>query len=86
MAGEPIDGGPAFPSHEAGSGDARNQISGGGMSLRAWFAGQALPAMISDMSRAQATKRFSAQEVVDMSVYGSIAMADALIAALKVES
>ena len=36
-------GGPAFPTHGANDGDdPRNQILGGGMTLRDWFAGMAL--------------------------------------------
>lgn len=38
------DGGPAFPSHagDPEMTDPRNRISCGGMTLRDWFAGQAL--------------------------------------------
>jgi hypothetical protein len=36
----------AFPSHEASSSDPRNQISGGGMTLRDYFAAKALGALI----------------------------------------
>lgn len=37
------DGGPAFPTHDADPGtDPRSQILSGGMTLRDWFAGQAL--------------------------------------------
>jgi hypothetical protein len=43
MSEEAKNGGPAFPVHGGYSGDdPRNQILGGGMSLRDWFAGQAL--------------------------------------------
>jgi len=37
-------GGPAFPTHGGGGygDDPRNHTLGGGMSLRDWFAGQAL--------------------------------------------
>lgn len=34
-------GGPAFPSHEAGISDPREQISGGGLSVRDYFAAHA---------------------------------------------
>lgn len=40
------DGGPAFPVHGGGdpvNDDPRNHTLGGGMSLRDWLAGQALP-------------------------------------------
>jgi hypothetical protein len=42
------DGGPAFPVHGGhhSDDDPRNQILGGGMSLRDWFAGQALAGII----------------------------------------
>lgn len=43
------DGGPAFPVHGGYEGDdPRNHILGGGMSLRDWFAGQALAGMLAD--------------------------------------
>lgn len=43
------DGGPAFPVHGGHPGDdPRNKILGGGMSLRDWFAGQALPQAVED--------------------------------------
>jgi hypothetical protein len=38
-------GGPAFPSHEAGFDDPRNRISGGGMSLRDYFAAKAMQSL-----------------------------------------
>lgn len=40
----PKDGGPAFPLPPVGTGDPRDGMAGGseGMSLRDWFAGQAL--------------------------------------------
>lgn len=41
------DGGPAFPVHGGYDGDdPRNGILGGGMTLRDWFAGQALPGVV----------------------------------------
>lgn len=42
------DGGPAFPIPPVGTGDPRDGMSSGsnGMSLRDWFAGQALPRAI----------------------------------------
>lgn len=44
MTEQPKDGGPAFPVHGGHhpDDDPRNQILGGGMSLRDWFAGQAM--------------------------------------------
>ena len=44
MSKAPKDGGPAFPVHGGHhpDDDPRNQIIGGGMTLRDWFAGQAL--------------------------------------------
>ena len=39
------DGGPAFPTHDADStGDPRNRILTGGMTLRDWVAGQCIAA------------------------------------------
>ena len=41
------DGGLAFPSHEAGPAtDPRSQISGGGMSLRDYFAAKAMQSIL----------------------------------------
>ena len=42
-----IDGGPAFPTHGGHhpDDDPRNHTLGGGMSMRDWFAGQALVGM-----------------------------------------
>lgn len=40
------DGGAAFPSHEAADSDYRNRISGGGMSLRDYFAAKAMQAIV----------------------------------------
>lgn len=46
------DGGPAFPVHGGYPGDdPRNQIMGGGLSIRDWFAGQALEQSILDYDR-----------------------------------
>lgn len=43
------DGGPAFPQSETSSGNSfRNEYGDGGMSLRDWFAGQALKGMLTD--------------------------------------
>lgn len=39
-------GGSEFPSHEAAESDYRNQISGGGMSLRDYFAAKAMQGMM----------------------------------------
>lgn len=43
------DGGPAFPLPPVGTGDPRDGMAGGspGMSLRAWFAGQAMNGILS---------------------------------------
>ena len=43
-------GGAAFPSHEAGIMDPRNQISGGGMTLRDYFAAKAMQIVAQDDS------------------------------------
>lgn len=46
---EKNDGGSAFPVHGGHPGDdPRNQILGGGMSLRDWFAGQALAGIMAN--------------------------------------
>ncbi|MFP5480254.1 MAG: hypothetical protein ACLGIE_11285 [Alphaproteobacteria bacterium] len=48
MSEQTKDGGPAFPVHGGHhpDDDPRNQILGGGMSLRDWFAGQAMASLI----------------------------------------
>lgn len=51
MATEKADGGAAFPTHEfrqLGPGGAGHMVQTGGMSLRDWFAGQSLMAMLSN--------------------------------------
>jgi hypothetical protein len=55
------DGGPAFPTHggadwhkdslDPTKDDPRNMILGGGMSLRDWFAGQALAGMLAQIGK-----------------------------------
>jgi hypothetical protein len=46
--GEIGNGGPASPTHGGNEGDDyRNRIVGGGMTLRDWFAGQALIGLLS---------------------------------------
>lgn len=68
------DGGLAFPSHEASSTDPRNQISGGGMTIRDWFAGQAMAGM-SDWTIANGS--ISAEDIA----VRCYALADAAISA-----
>lgn len=54
MSGERNDGGPAFPKPLDPYPNAQGMESGShGMSLRDWFAGQALAAMSADLKRNQ---------------------------------
>ena len=65
-------GGPAFPEHGGIEGDdPRNHTLGGGMSMRDWFAGQALAGM---------TTRQSFHAIEDVAAMQAYAMADAMIA------
>jgi hypothetical protein len=65
------DGGPAFPVLD-NPGDGALYCRAGGMSLRDWFAGQALNAMLADPGRFSSAAGFSAD---------AYAVADAMIAA-----
>ena len=53
MSGQPKDGGPAFPRVGEGFGDPRYDAPG--MSLRDWFAGQALIGILSAPATASLT-------------------------------
>jgi hypothetical protein len=57
-------GGPAFPSHEAGSSDPRERISGGGMTLRDYFAAKAMAALLLGDGTTNFSQR--AKEAYDM--------------------
>ena len=68
-------GGPAFPSHEAAESDYRNRISGGGMSLRDWFAGKAMQGMLA------ASENYPTPELADYAYQ----VADAMLRAREVK-
>ena len=70
MTGQPKDGGPAFPIETA-------ELLGRGMTLRDWFAGQALNAAFSSSWDADLTVDANAR----VSAVWAYAIADAMIAA-----
>ena len=55
-----IDGGPAFPTHGGHhpDDDPRNHTLGGGMSMRDWFAGQALIGLLANPNHQVGTVTF----------------------------
>lgn len=68
------DGGQAFPVHSAiGAGE-------GGMSLRDWFAGQALPEAFAEVVEANADGTASYNQIAAAAASGAYAIADAMLA------
>lgn len=72
------DGGPAF-AHPGGANDATVQTSHLGMSLRQWYAGQALPGLIQGYAVAYGSPTSAIAEICTEAVN----FADELILALK---
>lgn len=70
------EGGPAFPSHEAAESDYRNRISGGGMSLRDYFAAKAMQGMF-----ASDTDEWNEQGDWESRAKSAYNMADAMLKA-----
>jgi len=68
-----IDGGPAFPTHGGHhpDDDPRNHTLGGGMSMRDWFAGQALAGI---MAGWPANERISEARAAEISYLAADAM------------
>lgn len=77
MMSERDDGGPAFPTMTDG-GYAR-----GGMSLRDWFAGQALPAVLMDTAQVKAVADRMGICLTDAIAEVSYEVADAMLAERK---
>lgn len=85
MSKHAIDGGPAFPAYAGADvhksdddptkDDPRNKILGGGMTLRDWFAGQALAGFMVDLEPKNAS-----YWMIDAAT-NCYAVADAMIAA-----
>jgi hypothetical protein len=78
------DGGPAFPVHGGAheDDDPRNHTLGGGMSLRDFFAGQALVSMETWVpSRDDGTYPSDRSEVLALKAAWAYDMADAMLAA-----
>lgn len=80
------DGGPAFPSAWTQLGDDMARIPGEGMSLRDWFAGQAIngicAGLCADSSNGYAANAFSRVGVTE-AAKDSYLIADAMLAARK---
>lgn len=78
MTSKPNDGGLAFPPYSGSpDDDPRNKIIGGGMSLRDWFAGQALAGYIA--SSAQGAQDYR-DERENYAAFHAYLFADAMIA------
>lgn len=80
---KPFDGGPAFPVHGGHhpDDDPCNHTLGGGMTLRDWFAGQAIGAVISQFTDgfvANPASRHNAAEYFGKAAYE---VADAMLEA-----
>lgn len=78
MTEHPKDGGPAFPI------TAGNSVYAQGMSLRDWFAGQALAGMAGTTTRAMYDEGYSVAEVKAALVRQAYGIADAMISAREV--
>lgn len=77
------DGGPAFPSHSGDPEmiDPRNRISCGGMTLRDWFAGQALAAMASTPKETTEAANAAGMSRTDFVTECAYQLADAMLKA-----
>lgn len=83
MAKNMDDGGPAFPQPATSEGHAANTpwgFAGGGMTLRDYFAGQAMQGMLSDPKVGYKQGELDGDEVVAKAAVG---FADALLAELR---
>jgi hypothetical protein len=86
---KPNDGGPAFPQHKfesiPGGSGAGNWVNTGGMTLRDWFAGQALAGILADDSLVspEMLKMFGSEGKTrgDIASVASYAYADAMLTA-----
>lgn len=78
------DGGPAFPQNDLSSyGMGPSEIGNGGMTLRDWFAGRALNAIITDTLSPQYCEFGDGTSPSDRIAERCYAIADAMIAARK---
>lgn len=77
MAGERKDGGPAFPTEHVDTGyESQPYVPSPGMSLRDWFAGQALNGIIASSANPAATS----VPIPSDAVKSAFAYADAMLA------
>jgi len=67
---------PAFPSHEAGTSDPRNGTTGGGMSLRDYFAAKALTGICLN----EFQRDFSQESYAQTAARVAYTLADAMLA------
>lgn len=73
------DGGPAFPSEEFfDSSTGKITLGGQGMSIRDYFAAKALPGL---MTRNWSNHKGSDEELIEIWVYASYAIADTMLKA-----
>jgi len=82
---KPNDGGPAFPQHKfeayPGGSGAGNWVNTGGMTLRDWFAGQALAGMLGCTREFKEVEAASRGEKAKERALLAYYQADAMIAA-----
>lgn len=75
-------GGSAFPTHDADAGtDPRNQILTGGMTLRDWFAGQALAGELANEDMGDGPFMLRSNENAKLMAERAYHIADAMLAA-----
>lgn len=80
MTGEPKDGGQAFPTHPMLYSSADQGLAQG-MSLRDWFAGQAIPAVSSDLAAIGVAAQSKGWTPAKAIAVASYEVADAMLAA-----
>lgn len=81
------DGGPAFPvdlMDMDSMGEMRVRYQEPGMSLRDWFAGQALPAVMAAQIEVSKTLGIASQDSLGDAARGAYEVADAMLAAREV--
>jgi hypothetical protein len=80
MSEQPKDGGPAFPVLTDMSGGEAYYLATPGMSLRDWFAGQALPSLVATESENNRSWQDGSRHIAA----AAYAISDALLAAREV--
>ncbi len=77
------DGGPAFPVPDKDHQDGQIEYGATGMSLRAWFAGQALAGMLAGVGQLKSDPRLSQDDLEKMVAESCVRIADAMLRALE---